>query len=177
MPRSPLPYAVNDVSALARSLRAGLDKLGRVPSHVELLNLLARGAGYGNYQHFRAGQPAPAAADSATPAPDLPRVERAARHFDAEGRLIRWPARANLQELCLWVLWSRIPAETVFDEREISDLLSLWNGFDDHALLRRALFDLRLVDRTIDGREYRRIEQPPPPELQPLLKRLQSVSA
>ncbi len=178
MPRLPLPYAVYDVSALARALRAGLEKLGRLPSHVELLNLLARGAGYGNYQHFRAGQPAgSAAADKAAPAADLSRVERAARHFDPEGRLLRWPARANLQELCLWVLWSRIPAGVVFTEQEISALLGLWNGFGDHALLRRALYDFRLVDRTRDGREYRRIEQAPPPELQPLLKRVRSAAA
>ena len=32
-------------------------------------------------------------------------------------------------------------------------------------LLRRALYDFKLVDRTVDGREYRRIDQTPPREL------------
>jgi hypothetical protein len=33
------------------------------------------------------------------------------------------------------------------------------------------MFGWKLIDRTQDGREYRRIEQPPPPELSPLLAR------
>ena len=40
------------------------------------------------------------------------------------------------------------------------------------AMLRRDLFDSRLVQRTRDGREYRRIEQKPPAELKLLLSRI-----
>jgi hypothetical protein len=54
MPRLQLAYEVADISALARSLRDGLGKLERMPGHVELLNLLARSAGFRNFQHFRA---------------------------------------------------------------------------------------------------------------------------
>ncbi len=54
MPRLQLAYEVADISALARSLRDGLGKLERMPGHVELLNLLARAAGFRNFQHYRA---------------------------------------------------------------------------------------------------------------------------
>ncbi len=175
MSRDPLPFAVTDLSELARSLHRQLAGSERTPSHVELLNMLARAAGRRNYQHFRRDLTAgrrlaePAAI---APAADRVRTEKALRHFDAEGRLLRWPARASLQELCFWVLWSRLPSRAVLTDRQISLMLQGWHGFGDHALLRRALVDYGLVTRTVDGREYRRVEQPPPPELKLLLAQL-----
>lgn len=172
MSRSVYPLAVADLSAFAKSVRAQLAGLDHAPSHVEMLNLLCRAAGYRNYQAFRA-HAAPAAT---TPAPvreaDHGLVAKVARHFDRDGRLLQWPAREKQAMLCLWVLWSRIPAGAVLTEREISSLLDGWHDFGDHALLRRALYDFGLVDRTRDGREYRRIEQQPPAELRVLLQRL-----
>jgi hypothetical protein len=173
MSRLALPFEVADLSAFAKALRAQLQAIGHLPSHVELLNLVSQSAGYRNYQHFRATA---AAADRlAEPEPLIPvdhdLVEKVARHFDADGGLVRWPGRTKQQELCLWVFWSRIPAETSFTEREISDLLNDWHHFGDHALLRRSLYEYRLVQRTVDGRDYRRIEQKPPAELGALLRR------
>jgi len=174
MSRLALPFEVADLSAFAKALRAQLQAIGHLPSHVELLNLVSQAAGYRNYQHFRAS--AAAAERLAEPAPLAPidhdLVEKVARHFDTDGNLARWPGRSKQQELCLWVLWSRIPAETSFTEREISDLLNDWHQFGDHALLRRSLYEYRLVQRTVDGRDYRRIEQKPPPELRALLRRI-----
>ncbi|HYI01972.1 DUF2087 domain-containing protein [Hyalangium sp.] len=180
MSRLALPFEVADLSAFARSLRDQLDKLEHKPSHVELLNMLCRSAGFRNYQHFRADAEARqrlAAAQEVKPVPDHQLVEKVARHFDGEGRLLRWPAKAPHLELCLWVLWARIPSGRVLTEREISDLLNLWHVFGDHAVLRRALFEAGLVDRTQDGRRYRRIEQKPPVELGALLARVTPVAA
>jgi hypothetical protein len=180
MPRLALPFEVADLSAFARALRAQLDPLEHKPSHVELLNMLCRAAGFRNFQHFRAGAEARqrlAAAPAVKPAPDYQLVEKVARHFDGEGRLLRWPAKAPHLKLCLWVLWARIPSGRVLTEREISDLLNRWHVFGDHAVLRRALFEAGLVDRTQDGRSYRRIEQKPPVELGVLLARVNTVAA
>jgi hypothetical protein len=91
------------------------------------------------------------------------------RLFDERGRLLRWPSRPALQELCLWVLWSRLPNRICFTEKQISALIKSWHVFGDHALLRRALIGWRLVQRTPDGSEYQRIELKPPVELRPLL--------
>jgi hypothetical protein len=180
MSRLALPFQVADLSAFARSLRDQLDTLEHTPSHVELLNMLCRAAGFRNYQHFRADAGARqrlAAAKEVKPVPDHQLVEKVARHFDGQGRLLRWPAKAPHLELCLWVLWARIPSGRVLTEREISDLLNLWHVFGDHAVLRRALFEAGLVDRTQDGRQYRRIEQKPPVELSALLARVTTAAA
>lgn len=174
MPRVVLPFEVADISAFARSLRDQLDTLGRVPSHVEMLNLLARSVGFRNYQHLRADAEARDRlrhAEAAT-LPDRARVEKAARHFDREGRMASWPARVGLQELCLWAIWSRMPPKEVFSERQIGDFLDRQHTFGDRALMRRALHDFGLVLRTRDGSEYRRRERKPPAELRALLERV-----
>jgi hypothetical protein len=108
------------------------------------------------------------------------KVERAARHFDPKGRLIRWPAKASDQSLCLWGLWASIPAGDIFAEQQINEILKSKHLFGDHALLRRALYDGGLVSRTADGREYRRIERRPPADVIALIQCLnlrKSISA
>ncbi|MBB3310632.1 hypothetical protein FHT78_002376 [Rhizobium sp. BK196] len=180
MTRSIFPMEIADLSAFAKSLRKQIEALGDKPSHVEMLNLLTRAAGYRNYQHFRSvAHSAEVLKDwslklDTQPLPDEERVQKASRHFDGNGRLIRWPGRRGLQELCLWFLWSKIPADAELTEREISDLISRLHLFGDAALLRRELFDFGLVHRTRDGRQYRRIEKKPPGELGLLLRRIEA---
>jgi hypothetical protein len=180
MSRLALPFEVADLSAFARSLRDQLDTLEHKPSHLELLNMLCRSAGFRNYQHFRADSEARqrlAAPREATPLPDHQLIEKVARHFDGEGRLLRWPSKGPHLKLCLWVLWARIPSDRVLTEREINDVLKRWHLFGDHAVLRRAMFEAGLIDRTPDGRQYRRIEQKPPVELSALLARVTASAA
>jgi hypothetical protein len=180
MSRPSIAYAADDISALARSLRGQLTAADHLPGHVELLNMLARSTGYQNYQHFRAQAAARGRLELAAPAADPVdhlRVERAARHFDLRGRLIRWPAKASHQRLCLWGLWACIPAGEIFNERQINELLETKHLFGDPALLRRALYDGDLVSRTTDGREYRRIERKPSAEAIALIQHLGSRKA
>ncbi len=175
MSRNQIPLAVGDVSAFAKSLGRQLDDLGRAPGHVELLNMLARSGGFRNFQHFKAQQEARLKLDEPRKAAepvDYAKVRRMLRYFGEDGGLIRWPKKFSHQGLCLWVLWSRIPARASFTEREISALLGEMHGFGDHALLRRELFDRGMVDRSPDGREYRRIERKPPDEAVVLLSAL-----
>lgn len=175
MSRIPIAFQSADISALARSLKEQLGALAETPSHVQLLNMLAKSAGYRNFQHMKAeaeAAPAPLAAELPPPPIDQQRVDRVAGHFGATGRLLRWPSRTNHQELCVWVLWSRLPATMVMHEREISAWLNERHDFADAALLRRTMVTMGLVTRTQDGREYRRVEQKPPAELIALLAKL-----
>jgi hypothetical protein len=176
MPRSIFSMEIADLSAFAKSVRGEIDKLERKPSHVEMLNLLTRAAGFRNFQHFRATRKTAEAlqewnvTSEAPPAPDEARVLKTLRVFDREGCITRWPTKRSQQELCLWFLWSKIPAEPIFTEREISEFLNTLHLFGDAALLRRDLFDLGLVTRKRDGSDYRRVEKKPPPELGLLLR-------
>ena len=173
MSRTPLPFAIDDVSAFARALAGQLADHDDRPGHVELLNMLARAGGFRNFQHFRAQ--ADAIERLAAPPPavapiDTGRLGRIARYFDGEGCLIRWPGKASHRPDCLWVMWSRLPARAVLHEREINERLAAEHLFGDHALLRRELVDGGWMTRTLDGREYRRLERTPTPEALALIR-------
>ena len=173
MPRTPLALEVSDLSGFARSLRTNLNALEHRPSHAEMLNLVTRAAGYRNFQHFRADAGGrPTVPIDAEPALDRRRVEKVARHFDGKGRMVTWPSRTRQQELCAWLLWTRVPEGRIFTERQFSDFLNDWHLFGDAAILRRMMVEMGLVSRTQDGRESIRIEQQPPAELGALLARL-----
>jgi hypothetical protein len=174
MSRTCIPFSTGDISSLARSLRNQLARVDGAPGQLELLNMLARAAGYRNYQSLRAQSiardrfEAPAAPP---PTADFAQVQSAVRHFDAEGRMVTWPARPALRAACLWVIWSKLPAGQSLAEGELNRVIRAAHVFNDHALLRRELCDAGLVTRTPDGREYRRVERRPSPEGLALLRR------
>ncbi|WP_031337863.1 DUF2087 domain-containing protein [Rhodopseudomonas sp. B29] len=175
MTRTVFPFAAHDVSALARALKSELAAQDCKLGHVQTLNLLARAAGFRNFQHFRAQFDAEEQLQRAPEPPpvlDLQKVARIARYFDHAGTLTRWPKKQSHGELCLWVLWSRVPAGREFSEKQLGELLAVHHGFGDAALLRRALCDYRMMTRTRDGRVYRRIEQKPPAEAVALIRAL-----
>lgn len=165
MSKQLIAFAHPDLSALAKSLRSQLAALDHKPTHVEMLNLLARTAGHANFQSLRASF-----IPTAIPAVDQSRVEKVIRHFDASGRMVRWPSKTNHQNLCLWVIWSRIPAAERLSEGELNEYIIAAHLFGDHAILRRSLVDAGLLARTPDGRVYRRIEQMPPADAVALLE-------
>jgi hypothetical protein len=169
MSRTLIPLSVGDTSSFTKSLRIQLAEHGGLPSHLELLNMLARAAGHGNFQNLRATVvttdneelPAPQAR-MIEPEPDRRLVERIGRCFDSTGRLMRWPSRRTDQITALWVLWSVFPSARNLSEPEVNAFLRDRHLFGDHALLRRELCDLGLLSRTPSGSVYRRIERPIP---------------
>lgn len=178
MSRLSLPYQVDDLSSLARHLKVQLAATPEVPGHLALMNMLARGAGFRNFQHFRASAAAGERL-AAPPAPpvDLKEVERVRRYFDAKGRLTSWPAKTSAQHLALWAIWAQVPKGGVWSERGFSDLLRQVHLFGDPAILRRTMAQRGMIARTADGRDYRRIEQAPPAAALALIRAVRAPSA
>jgi hypothetical protein len=173
MSKSVFAFHADDISGLARSLCRQLAAVGPSPSHVEMLTLLARSAGYRNFQHFRAQAVAWQAVNVPTSQPvpvDLVAVQRMRALFDDQGRLLRWPTKQHQKDLAMWVLWSRVPPRLVFTEIAFTRWLGKHHLFGDPALLRRWLCGAGLMSRTRDGSEYRRVEQPPPAEARALFR-------
>lgn len=152
MTRECVPLYIDDISGFAKALRAELAR-APAPGHQAMLAILARSAGFGNYQHLRAERPVPQPSAQ---------VQKALRVFDERGRMMRWPSQTAVQGLCLWVLWARMAPARDYAEPEINAILKEGSGFGDHVLMRRSLIDHRLVSRDARGRAYRRIEQVPP---------------
>lgn len=172
MTRSPLPLRADDLSTFARALSTQLGDTS--PSHLSLMNMLARSAGFQNVQHMRAVHAAGSrlARETAPPPGDHRLVARALRQFDGAGRLTGWPARRAVQTLALHALWSVIPPETAMTETEVNALLGAEHLFGDPATLRRTMISCGLLSRSPDGSNYRRIEQAPPPEARELIAHL-----
>jgi len=175
MSRQAIPLLAEDISLFARALARQLQREQEPPSHLSLMNMLARAAGFRNFQHLRAAHraaerpAAPAVAETV----DHRLVERTLHQFDATGRLRQWPSRRTIQELSLWALWARLPVDTALRERDVNRLLRAEHLFDDPALLRRTMFNLGLVTRNRDGSDYRRREQRPPAEARALIRMLE----
>jgi hypothetical protein len=175
MPREAIPFATSDLSAFARSLGRALAERGEAnpPSHVELLNLIARAAGYRNVQALRASLRAPSAPladeDRSPPLPLSANARKTLKQFDSRGRLVRWPAKFTVQRLAMWVLWTRFDSRRVYSEKEVNAVLKDANTFDDHVTLRRELVDHRLLARKSDCSEYRKLPARPDDETRALL--------
>lgn len=172
MTRLALPFQVIDIAALARSLERQMAATAEKPGHLSLMNMLARGAGFANYQAFRASALAGVRLAEPGPMADMTKVTQALRHFDARGRMQTWPARTNAQYLCLWAIWRHFPNGTVMTERQASDLINRWHLFGDAAIIRRTMWERRMISRSEDSRDYCRVEQSPPPDARALIQAL-----
>lgn len=157
MPRDIISITIPDLSAFTKSLRNSLIQQDNLPSHASLLTLVAKAAGYDNFQHLKAAKPVIPMGSSDK------QLQKALRVFE-DGVMTRWPNQTAIQGLCIWVFWAALPARTDMSEKHVNAVLKSGHSFGDHALLRRSLIDHKLVSRTKDGKTYRRIEQAPPPD-------------
>jgi len=154
-----IPLHIASTSAFAKSLREQLEPFARaasLPSHVQLLNWLARAAGHRNYQALRAAAVTLPATAAAAPfvAALTPHASKALTQFDAHGRLLRWPNKFAVQRIALWALWQRFDARRTYSEREVNVVLNAWATYGDHATLRRELINMKLLGRKPDCSEY-----------------------
>ena len=179
--REIVPLYAADASTFCKNLRQHLSEAGlSAPGHLTLLNMLARSAGHRNFQSLRAAPtPGPMLREVPTPAavpPKAPRVKalclprgnkavplirKAIGQFDTQGRLMRWPTQFAVQQLAIWALWTRLPAKKSMTEREVNEYLDRQNTFGDPVTLRRELINARLMTRTVDCRDYRKVARQP----------------
>jgi hypothetical protein len=172
MPREAIAVTITDLSDFARRLRRELDTGSSTPSHLTLLNMLARATGHANFQHLRAGASCSAVVQSTAFAADPKKVAVALRLFDDHGRMVRWPKKTSVQALCLWALWARLPARIDLTEPDVNRIAEAFHLFGDRAILRRSLIDHGLAERAADASWYRRVERAPTPEAIELIRAL-----
>lgn len=186
MTRLLVPLATPDVSAFTKTLKSSLDErhaAGKpLPSHVELLNLLARAAGLRNFATLKASTlaAAPRAAPvspAAVPggsALDLSTlsatVRKALIQFDEAGRLVRLPNKLSVQQMAMWALWTQFAARRKYTEKEVNAILNAHHTFGDQATLRRELINMKLLGRKSDCSEYWKEAHRPTLEVQAFLQ-------
>jgi hypothetical protein len=179
MTRLLVPLAAPDVSALARNLKSFLDErhgAGKSPpTHVELLNLLARAAGLRNFATLKAASQAMPAPAAAPVAPDglgsmSPTARKALLQFDDARRLVRLPNKFSVQQMVMWALWTQFAARRTYTEKQVNAVLNAHHSFGDQATLRRELVNMKLLGRTSDGREYWKEPRRPDAEVRAFLQ-------
>ena len=146
MSKDSIPLIAPDIGRFARNLAVQLNDNKELPSHLSLMNMLARASGFRNYQHLRAAQASKDRLDQPVDlVVDFRLVERAMHQFNAQGQLIRWPSKRSVQTLCLWALWAQLPSATLMHERDVNGTLNAWHLFQDPALVRRSLISQKML--------------------------------
>ena len=87
----------------------------------------------------------------------------AARYLNETGQVTTWPAKRKKKLCVLEYLAQQFEFERQYEEREVNALLNHLHTFEDHALLRRELFDQGFLDRVADGSRYWRPRRPDDP--------------
>jgi hypothetical protein len=181
--RERVPLHSDDLSQFAKTLRQQLAEhlqksAGTAPSHVQMLNMLARAAGHRSVQALRAQSllkpsvPPPVAA-VATPALSA-HAAKALTQFDDHGRLSRWPYKFAVQRLAMWGLWLRFDSGRTYTEREVNDILKAWTTYGDHVTPRRELVEMGLLGRKDDCSSYWKEPQRPNDDVRTLLQALRA---
>ena len=172
MTKTPVPLRVNDMTVFTRSLSQQLGETS--PSHLTLMNMAARAAGFQNVQHMRAASAATRRLEDAPSdiIADGRVVERTLHQFDQLGKLLRWPSKRSVQTLALWALWATFPSNTSLSEQTVNNILEDEHHFQDPATLRRTMISCGLLTRQVDGTDYRRVEQKPPTEAKAIIREL-----
>ena len=76
------------------------------------------------------------------------------RFLDSQARLVVWPSKQQDKQLVCEYLATKFVVGQSYNEVEVNDLLKAWHTFSDWPLLRRELYDRRLLDRNTDGSDY-----------------------
>lgn len=196
--RQTVPLWAPDSSALAKALRSQLLAYAQsqgatteqvIPSHLALLNMLARAAGHRNHQSLRtqaAAAPRPLAQPSTAPEVPAPRpvmpntqpmaagAAKALKQFDELGRLVRWPQKFSVQRVAMWGLWLRFDSGRIYTEGEVNDTLKAWTTYGDHVTPRRELVQMGLLARKPDCSAYWKESQQPNDEVHAVLQALRA---
>ena len=190
MTRLLVPLSTPDIAAFSKTLKNFLDERhasGKSPpSHVELLNLLARAAGTRNFATLKkAAQTVPcvvrnklnevtlvegAPTEVVNLSPMSATVRKALLQFDASSRLVRLPNKLSVQQMTMWALWTKFAANRKYTEKEVNAITNGFHIFGDQATLRRELINMKLLGRKSDCSEYWKEPHRPTEEVQDFLR-------
>ncbi len=141
MSRVALSLHIPDLSGFAKSVREQLGKLPEPPSHVEMLNLLCRSAGFQELSTLQGRGGSPAALCSCRPR-RLPHrsitsssSERCASSMSRVACCVG-RRRPRFRIFVCGCCGPALESRETFTEKQISELIKRWHVFGDHALLR-----------------------------------------
>ena len=76
------------------------------------------------------------------------------RLLTSDGKVKRWPKKEREKQFIAEYLQSKFTKGRRYTGPEVNAILAVGHVFNDHALLRRELFERHLIERTRDGSAY-----------------------
>ena len=75
-------------------------------------------------------------------------------YYDSEGRLIQYPSKRPMRIIVLIKITEQMDANRKYTEKEINEIIRLNIAFGDIELIRREMYQYKLIGRLRDGSEY-----------------------
>lgn len=75
-------------------------------------------------------------------------------YFDSNGKLIQYPSKRPMRIIALIKIAEQMDENRKYTEKEINEIIRLHIAFSDIELIRREMFQYKLIGRLRDGSEY-----------------------
>ena len=75
-------------------------------------------------------------------------------YYDSEGRLLQYPSKRPMRVLALTKIAECFEMEKKYTEKEVNEIIRQNISFSDVELIRRELFQYKMMGRLRDGSEY-----------------------
>jgi len=106
------------------------------------------------------------------PLPLSPEDKKIVAEYTVSGRLTRFPSKEKRWLAILRWLATRFEPGRRYSEREVNVVLTDVHLFGDHCTLRRELVEMKMLERTDGGAEYRKLPRRPDAEAMGLMRAL-----
>lgn len=78
--------------------------------------------------------------------------------IDADGKIKSWPGKQSKQFILIDLLGEAFETGREYSQLEVNEILNSRHTFNDPALLRRELINRKILERSADGRVWRKVE-------------------
>lgn len=81
-------------------------------------------------------------------------TEKVKRYYDREGKLTQYPSKRPMRIIALVRIAEKFVADKKYTEKEVNEIIKDSISFTDVELIRREMFQYKLINRLRDGSEY-----------------------
>lgn len=75
-------------------------------------------------------------------------------YYDGDGKLLQYPSKKPLRIIALMKIAEKVDMDRKYTEKEINEIIRASIAFSDIELIRREMFQYKLIGRLKDGSEY-----------------------
>ena len=86
-------------------------------------------------------------------------MEEIKTFLNSDLQVTTWPAKHQKKQLVIEYLASKFEEGKTYTEAEVNEILTQFHTFNDHALLRRELYERKILDRDINGSRYWKVSK------------------